>query len=75
MLPSCSFEAASSEGSKTKVVLSLLMLRMDLMNAGLLHLHHFVGEGGLKNVPWLGGQIGRQVEGTHRAGPGSSFLG
>src|SRR6478752_5442526 len=33
MLPSCSFEAASSEGSKIKAVLSLLILRMDLINA------------------------------------------
>ena len=36
---------------------------------GLLHLHHLVGEGGLKDVPWLGAQIRGQIEGSRRAGP------
>ena len=33
MLPSCSRDAESSDGSKTKVELSELMLRMDFTNA------------------------------------------
>ncbi len=62
MLPSCSREAASSEGSNTKVELSLLMLRMDFTNAACSIFTTFSREGGLKDIPRSGRQIGREVQ-------------
>src|SRR6185437_9450306 len=41
----------------------------------LLHLHHFVCECGLKSVPGLGRQIGREVERVRGFGTGGSFVG
>ena len=42
---------------------------------GLLHLHHLVGEGGLKNVPWLGAQIRGQIEGSQPSRAGKQLPG